>query len=779
MFLMFSVSGALAQNMNNINPPVQSGYINCRCSDTAGRLFVTFYTPKDTTDVYMYDPVSKLWSLYTQLPSRALASPVGGSCAFVYSQLIIAATEKNNRLQLYRVPFGFSQSLLRTSRLPSNPYSVRTKMVQVGKTIYIDGSLDTGNNARDTMFAFSNSVLSKIIKPVGVKDYSTDMVSLRDTLFMSHNKTVYKYDGVGSWISIPAYSQNNRIISLAANSSNLYIATEGGDVSKYDNYTFVNQVQTKFLQPVVSLSDTGVYVVNRATPPETYNSFGSINFPGKFRINFNNRSQDSFEIKLTYVGNYLFADQWRGMDLYSGTYGGIGSVRVGQLDTPQTDVVQVGMFLDYNKSGFKDQGEPLVSGTAYDSVAQKYLNLSNDLSTSITQLDNIPIAIKGNDYSNAGKCYAHAGPCYASRGYRNSQRNRDTIYIPMVEKPSGFNLFAYATASPQARLNQSTALIFRVGFSGCNTSPQNNEKLVVVIDSGAVINGSQPIYSRKYGRTLEFDNPNFGGDNFIKVFVTYPTANFKIGDKAIHRAKLIVNDQIAEDNVDSVSQTMRYSYDPNIKVSVPQGVIKEGIRKVRYTIHFQNEGNDDAWRVTVVDTMQFNLPVYTFKMVGASHKYSVSATGAVVTWVFDNIMLKPKSVNEDASKGYLSFDAYLAGDLGIGQSIINRAAIYFDYNEPIITNAAMIKRDKDSEIPEISLDQLSAYPNPFNHEIRINNTSSDIQLISVYASDGKFIGEYTIESGQNTITLPDHAAAGVYLFVCSNGSVFRMLKVNE
>src|SRR5690606_35656397 len=134
-------------------------------------------------------------------------------------------------------------------------------------------------------------------------------------------------------------------------------------------------------------------------------------------------------------------------------------------------------------------------------------------------------------------------------------------------------------------------------------------------------------------------------------------------------------------------------------------------------------GTADAYRVRVVDTLNLKMPVYQFKMIGASHSYKLTHSNNVVTWVFDNINLKPKSVDEEASKGALVFEAYVRGGLGIGDSIINNASIFFDLNEPIRTNNSVVVRtDSNTSLkPILNNTGINIYPNPGQQSLTIEN----------------------------------------------------------
>ncbi|MBL0133095.1 MAG: hypothetical protein IPP79_03315 [Chitinophagaceae bacterium] len=106
-----------------------------------------------------------------------------------------------------------------------------------------------------------------------------------------------------------------------------------------------------------------------------------------------------------------------------------------------------------------------------------------------------------------------------------------------------------------------------------------------------------------------------------------------------------------------------------------------------YTIRFQNTGNDTAFRVVLRDQLSIRLKPESFELVGSSHPCKVKIeNGKDVSWTFENINLPDSSRNEAASHGYVSFRIRPVSGLNVLDTIRNFAAIYFDYNEPVITN---------------------------------------------------------------------------------------------
>ncbi|MFT5999892.1 MAG: putative repeat protein (TIGR01451 family) [Neolewinella sp.] len=180
------------------------------------------------------------------------------------------------------------------------------------------------------------------------------------------------------------------------------------------------------------------------------------------------------------------------------------------------------------------------------------------------------------------------------------------------------------------------------------------------------------------------------------------------------------------------------AYDPNDKRGYPLGHGAEdniplGTR-LEYNIRFQNTGTDTAFNVIIKDTISMALDLATLKPGSFSHPYTIDIdTHRVVTFTFANIMLPDSNINLAASQGAISFSIEHDAGLAPGDDIFNSAAIYFDFNEPIITNNSHHRIEK-SGLPtgvrslraqEVS---LGVYPNPGNGLLNISVPNRDVKL---------------------------------------------------
>ncbi len=181
-----------------------------------------------------------------------------------------------------------------------------------------------------------------------------------------------------------------------------------------------------------------------------------------------------------------------------------------------------------------------------------------------------------------------------------------------------------------------------------------------------------------------------------------------------------------DDNIKACTIQVTGSYDPNDKAVDPAGTGPEGFIGVEdttlsYTIQFQNTGNDTAFTVMLRDTLSEFVDARTLSPGASSHNYEARIiNGNVLEVLYENIMLPDSFVNEPGSNGFFVYDIEVKRNLDPLTEIKNRAGIYFDFNEPIITNTTLNTIEEIVSIPEVV--------DPIAFELTPNPTSGNIQL---------------------------------------------------
>lgn len=198
------------------------------------------------------------------------------------------------------------------------------------------------------------------------------------------------------------------------------------------------------------------------------------------------------------------------------------------------------------------------------------------------------------------------------------------------------------------------------------------------------------------------------------------------------------------------------SYDPNDKQGFPTGTgddhnIRPG-QTIDYLIRFQNTGTDTAFTVEIHDTLSAFLDPSNIRPGASSHPYTWNLSGqGVISFTFNNIMLPDSNVNEPRSHGFVQFSITPYLDVPLGSVIENSAAIYFDFNEPVITNTTWHTIQKSPLTSSLQPEPttvstgLAVWPNPFSERtnIHVEKKTSGNLLLKIYDSRGTLVGQKT------------------------------------
>ena len=229
-------------------------------------------------------------------------------------------------------------------------------------------------------------------------------------------------------------------------------------------------------------------------------------------------------------------------------------------------------------------------------------------------------------------------------------------------------------------------------------------------------------------------------------------------------------DAISQNNKVFSCGTVSNSHDPNFKSVYPISALPNSSEWVSYTIHFQNTGNAPAEKVVIRDTLDPQFILDSFVVLGSSHTMTTSKNNSALAFLFSNINLIDSATDAELSQGYVSYKVKLSAQLSNNSLLKNTAYIYFDYNDPVVTNTCLFPIVE----PKLSIGRhlkngLSIYPNPNNGEFYINSLGEDFQIeIKNYLGQ---VVDFQTEKLSNQTYRIKGLNPGIYTIRCSSNGL--------
>ena len=431
------------------------------------------------------------------------------------------------------------------------------------------------------------------------------------------------------------------------------------------------------------------------------------------------------------------------------------------------------VFSDANNNGIFDVGEnPFLAGSLQTT--------GNEVYETQIDSDGAFTIIVGNGTFTTNFIpqlnYHAVNPTNHLSQINNSYDSIDFAVTPIPGNPD-LQIFLMPVGSARPGFNATYRLIAKnVGTDTLSGSVRFG------IDNRLSVVSASPSYD-----SFQNDTMNWNFTDLVPLDVMYfnmvlqvpapPDVN--IGDILSFSAIIypVQGDMAPLDNYDELRQTVIGSYDPNDKWVSDNWIFYETLineEYLHYRIRFQNTGTDTAFTVAVRDTLSQNLDWGSLQMINASHNYTLSIRGGnALEWRFENILLPDSNTNEPQSHGYIFYRIKPKSTLNIGDSIANTAAIYFDFNPPVITNTAYTGMSMTPSITENGLDAtLDIFPNPSNGEFTVQFVSTRSGSYNFELTDisGRLIYSQLFNHNVKTNLSPSlKLASGIYLLCIADG----------
>lgn len=179
------------------------------------------------------------------------------------------------------------------------------------------------------------------------------------------------------------------------------------------------------------------------------------------------------------------------------------------------------------------------------------------------------------------------------------------------------------------------------------------------------------------------------------IYTLNPGASV-LGQTSETSAVLTVSNNFGEtlpSSSDAVSTVYQCAYDPNYVEEftghTSTGYVFDG-STLHFMVHFQNTGNAAANTVRIEHALSNHFDMPSLRLLSASHAVVATIDDAgMATFTFDNIQLPDSASDPLGSQGYVEFNIDLLPGMNFLDEVNTVASIYFDNNEPIVTNTSL------------------------------------------------------------------------------------------
>lgn len=275
------------------------------------------------------------------------------------------------------------------------------------------------------------------------------------------------------------------------------------------------------------------------------------------------------------------------------------------------------------------------------------------------------------------------------------------------------------------------------GYCNAGTAPAEDASIDITLDPFLTFVSSSPAPSSQSGNVITYDLGTVAVGECGGIFMTVnvscdaDTAQIHCFSAQFYPDTVCIPSFVEGLTFAEECQANVGSWDPNDKRGFPMGVgptndiLPNGTMK--YQIRFQNEGTWYANKVVIEDELPEELDIATFRQGTFSHPCVVEIEGRVLRITFEDINLPWADQDEPASHGFFNFYIDQTEDLPNGTQILNDAAIYFDFNEAVITNNHLYTiNDMIVSNNNITNLDFAVQPNPASEAIHIYR-GSDFQ----------------------------------------------------
>ena len=452
--------------------------------------------------------------------------------------------------------------------------------------------------------------------------------------------------------------------------------------------------------------------------------------------------------------------------------------------------IEVNAFVDANTNSTYDANEFSFSNGyfTYEVNGDGMINTVNSSTghfSIISDNETDVYDITFNLYEESGACYDVTTASFNTISVATG--STVTVDFPVVEEQSCEDLAVYLLnywTPPRPGFSHENYIILEnLGFTTiASGTVEFTHDPLLVFNGVTNVNSNYTITNTATGFTVDFVNLQPGDVEYIDISLTCPVT-VELGDIVTNTATYVTdtNDLVASNNSSNLSEVVVGSYDPNDKMEShgPKVVYDDFVvsdQWLYYTIRFQNLGTFPATFVRIEDELNVQLDETTFQMLRSSHDFVVTRTESSLEWFFEDINLPAEQDDAEGSIGFVYFRIKPKAGYVLGDVIPNTAAIFFDFNAPVITNRFETEFVEETlSVAQFDNNGFEMYPNPAKDILNIRFNHITNASLTIYDIQGKLVLKQQVSQTQN-FNLNVSALNSGFYFVKMNLSEKEIVK---
>jgi len=326
-----------------------------------------------------------------------------------------------------------------------------------------------------------------------------------------------------------------------------------------------------------------------------------------------------------------------------------------------------------------------------------------------------------------------------------------------------------------------------VSYFNVGNTTMSDPVLRFIVDPGLTYHTASVTPTSIMLDTLEWLLPTLApyGSGAIDVFVSVPLVT-PLGSTIASTASIgpVASDAEPANNTAGWEVIATGSADPNDilvdRSEVQLAELSPLPPYLNYVIRFQNTGNDTAFVVRIENQLPVNVDPSTFEFVSSSHPVHIDYVQHVArfNFSFPGIQLPDSTINEAESHGFLRYRVRPRSTLLVGDSVLNWAGIYFDYNAPVRTNTAHTVVDNTVGLSVNSTSNLMLSPNPCNGLFRLDAGQVRSGMITISDAVGRVVQRIPY-NGIRTLDRTGHAPGLYFVALSTDYSVISRNTVSQ